>query len=99
MRLAAYKKAIDEAEALPSTIPELLSYFKTRYSPYLAAIHYILKMARKDKLLFDSEFCELYEWHLTSKSSRPDKPETDLKGPCYVCGHAHEGEKCTIFGG
>lgn len=76
MRLAAYKKALDEAKALPETIPELLRYFKAHYSPYLATIHYILKMAREDKSLSDSEFCELYEWHLTSRQSRAadDRP-------------------------
>ncbi len=68
MRLAAYKKAIDEANSLPKSIPELLSYFKTRYSPYLSAIHYILKMAREDINLHNSEFCELHEWYLTNRS-------------------------------
>lgn len=67
MRLAAYKKAIDEAKTLPKTIPELLSYFETRYSPYLAAIHYILDMARKDINLHNSEFCELHDWYLKNK--------------------------------
>lgn len=67
MRLSAYKKAIDEAKALPKSIPELSSYFSSNYDPCLAAIHYILKMAREDSQLYDGEFCELREWHLTKQ--------------------------------
>ena len=61
MRLSAYKMAIKEANALPKSIPELSSYFKSDYNPYLVAIYYILKMAREDKNLHNSEFCELCE--------------------------------------
>ena len=62
MRLAAYKKAIDEAKELPKSIPELSCYFKVFYSPSYEAMRYILEMARKDGYLDISELCELRKY-------------------------------------
>lgn len=61
MRLAAYKKALDQAFAIPHSLPELKEYFKDSYSPRHAAIQHVLKAARQDiKCLFDGEFVKLY---------------------------------------
>ena len=63
MRLAAYKKAIDEAQVLPTFLPEFESYFKKQYSPRRQAVMHILKTARRDEAaLFDGEFVELYNY-------------------------------------
>jgi len=61
MRLTAYKKAIDEANNLPESIPNLKKYFKVDYNPRHEAIKHIIKKARLDvDGLFHGEFCELY---------------------------------------
>lgn len=63
MRLAAYKKAINEAWEMPASIPELTNYFNKDYSPRNQAVRHILKIAREDiEHLFDSEFVSLYKY-------------------------------------
>ena len=63
MRLAAYKKAIDETQALPTSIPEFKSYFGKQYSPRRQAVTFILKTARQDEAaLFPGEFVQLYNY-------------------------------------
>ena len=62
MRLAAYKKAMQEASILQTHIPELKKYFKNNYSPRDTAMWEILSIARKDcDELFPSEFIDFYE--------------------------------------
>lgn len=62
MRLAAYKKSIDQARRLPKSIAELTRYFNVDYDPRYAAVSAILKTARQDEKLSDREFSELVRY-------------------------------------
>lgn len=62
MRLSAYKKSVDQAKKLPTSIPELARYFKADYDPRFAATNAVLIEARKDEHLGHHEFAELVKY-------------------------------------
>jgi hypothetical protein len=62
MRRSAYIKSLEQACALPETIPELVNYFKNHYNPRLCALNEIKRAARVDVDLFDGELIDILEW-------------------------------------
>ncbi len=59
MRKSAYLRAVAEAKALPTGIPELRTYFCDGYDPRALALAHIARAARQDEGLFDGETVEI----------------------------------------
>ena len=85
MRLTAYKKCVDEARSLPTSISSMGYSKKLSFNPQAAAICYIEKSARLDTDgLFSCEYVELLEYINPPKSEQGDSknsPATPVQQP------------------
>lgn len=73
MRRSAYLKAVEEAKALPTEIPEMKRYFGDSYNPRQMALLHIKRKAREDTdALSDGEMMDVLNSANDKAQPRPE---------------------------